>query len=101
MIEKIYQTKKNQHKKKQNNPKQKQQSQFLVWVKGSLLTMFLTLAFGLVASHMRGRIPSSSPNDLTFFYIANYAINCILVFSIAVIAPYCTNFVLHSKDADK
>merc|ERR1719273_2363645 len=43
---------------------------------------------------MRIRIPSSSPDDLMFFYIANYLINAVLVFSISVIAPYCTNFLL-------
>lgn len=82
-------------------PKQKQQSPFLAWVKVTGITMILAYSFGQIAEHVRGRIPSSSPKDLTFFYIANYVLNCVLVFSVSVIAPYCTNFVLHSKDADK
>jgi hypothetical protein len=82
-------------------PKQKQQTPLMVWAKGAVLTMTLTLAFGQMATYVRGKIPASSPDELTFFYIANYVLNCILVFSIAVISPYITNFVLHSKDSDK
>ena len=82
-------------------PKQKQQNPFMVWAKGAVLTMTLTLAFGQMATHVRGKIPSASSDELTFFYIANYVLNCILVFSISVIAPYITNFVLHSKESDK
>ena len=82
-------------------PKQKQQSQIMVWLKGTVLTMVLTLGFGQFATYVRGLIPSSTPNELTYFYIANYVVNCILVISISVIAPFITNFVLHSSDADK
>lgn len=82
-------------------PKQTQQSQFMVWLKGTVLTMTLTLALGQLASHVRGMIPSSSTDELTFFYVANYVLNCVLVFSISVIVPYITNFVLHSNEADK
>ena len=82
-------------------PKQKQQSQFMVWLKGTVLTMTLTLGLGQLASHARGMIPSSSTDELTYFYAANYVLNCILVVSISVIVPYITNFVLHSNDADK
>ena len=82
-------------------PKQKQQSQIMVWVKGTVLTMVLTLGFGQLATYVRGLIPSASPDELIYFYIANYAVNCVLVFSISVIAPYITNFVLHSNEADK
>ena len=82
-------------------PKQKQQNPFMVWAKGAVLTMTLTLAFGQMAIYVRGKFPASSPDELTFFYIANYVLNSILVFSISVIAPYITNFVLHSKESDK
>ena len=82
-------------------PKQKQQSQIMVWLKGTVLTMALTLGFGQLATYAKGLIPSASPDELTYFYIANYIVNCVLVFSISVIAPYITNFVLHSHDADK
>ena len=82
-------------------PKQKQQSQFMVWLKGTVLTMVLTLGFGQLATYVRGLIPFASSDELIYFYIANYALNCVLVFSISVIAPYITNFVLHSNEADK
>ena len=82
-------------------PKQKQQNPLMVWAKATVLTMTLTLAFGQTATYVRGKIPSSSPDELTFFYTANYMLNCFLVLSISVIAPYVTNFVVHSKESDK
>ena len=63
-------------------PKQKQQNPFMIWVKGTVLTMTLTLAFGQIATHIRGQIPSSSPDELTFYYIANYALNILQIISI-------------------
>ena len=82
-------------------PKQKQQSPLLFWIKGTVLTMTLTLTFGQLASHARGIVSNNFLDDLKLFYIANYALNAALVFSISVIAPYITNIILHSKEADK
>ena len=82
-------------------PKQKQQSPLLFWIKGTVLTMTLTLTFGQLAAHARGIVSNNLLDDLKLFYIANYALNAALVFSISVIAPYITNIILHSKEADK
>ena len=82
-------------------PKQKQQSPLLFWMKETVLTMTLTLTFGQLAAHARGIVSNNFLDDLKLFYIANYALNAALVFSISVIAPYITNIILHSKEADK
>ena len=81
--------------------KQKNQSQFITKMKSTVLTMTFTLAFGQLANFLLAQVPSSTSDELMLFYLATYVLNALLVFSITVIAPYCTQFILHSKDSEK